>query len=151
MDRLDALIALANLKLRIEILQRHPELIPNLETPMADPAPPVIKMPIQLAGLKSRLQRAKVLEAKAGDLGTRFDAALDGIDSAIAAGAAHAGQLEQYGNDLLSTINGMIDSGSNGGPALDEEPAAVPTLPSSSDGAVPTVGPNGGPRFPNQS
>lgn len=120
---------------------------------MAD-VTPAIKMPIQLAGLKSRLQRAKLLETKAGDLGTRFDAALDGIDTAIAAGAAHAGQLEQYGNDLMSTINGMIDSGSNGAPALDdaaEEPTA-PEVPLQPAADAPSIaGPNGGPRFPGQS
>lgn len=143
MDHLDALIALANLKLRIEILQRCPELIPM---PIA---PPVIKMPIQLAGLKSRLQRAKVLEAKAGDLGARMDAALDGIDTAIAAGAAHAGQLEQYGNDLLSTITGMIDSGSNGAPADEEDTMGPIDTPEAN--ALSIAGPNGGPRFPGQT
>ncbi|XUM19764.1 hypothetical protein ACRAVF_19045 [Bradyrhizobium oligotrophicum S58] len=144
MDRIDALIALANLKLRIEILQRNPSLLDSLqETAMAN-VPPAIKMPIQLAGLKSRLHRAKLLETKAGELGTRFDAALDGIDTAIAAGVAHAGQLEQYGNDLLSTINGMIDTGSNGAP----EDGANPTQAGE---PAPLPGPNGGPRFPNQA
>lgn len=114
---------------------------------MAD-VTPAIKMPIQLAGLKSRLQRAKLLETKAGDLGTRFDAALDGIDTAIAAGAAHAGQLEQYGNDLMSTINGMIDTGSNGAPPDEVEDVPTPAAAPATD-AAPT-GPNGGPRFPNQ-
>lgn len=135
------------LKLYLSKVPLKPRFV-RLEYPMVTTsppaAPPAIKMPIQLAGLKSRLQRAKLLEGKAGELGTRFDAALDGIDTAIAAGAQHAGQLEQYGNDLLSTINGMIDSGSNGAPA-DEEAPPVPISPPAPP--APPPGPNGGPRI----
>jgi hypothetical protein len=135
MDRLTAFVAVAHLKLRLEILQRHPEYLE-----MA-PTIPTIPAPIQLAGLKSRLQRAKLLEGRSAIAGGRFDAALDGIDTAIGAVEKHAGQLEQYGNDLLSTIAGMIEP-SNGGPPLEGTPAADPTPP-----PTPPLGPNGGPRI----
>lgn len=101
---------------------------------------PVIPAPIQLAGLKSRLVRAKSLEGRSLAAGTRFDAALDGIDSAIGAVEGHAGALEKYGKELLSTIEGMLD-GDNGGPPLEGAPE-VPTSP-------PAPGPNGGPRILN--
>lgn len=94
-----------------------------------------IKAPIELAGLKSRLVRAKGLEARAAVSGKRFDAALDGIDSAIGAVEKHAGQLEQYGQDLQSTIDGMT-AGTNGAP----EDTAAPEAP-------PLPGPAGGPRI----
>lgn len=151
MDRLDAFVALANLKLRIEVLQRNPSLIPNLkESDMA--SVPSLPAPIQLAGLKSRLQRAKGLEARAGAAGTRVDAALDIIETGVSALENHAPQLEKYGDDLMSTINGLLES-SNGGPPLDDVPA-IPTSPAAPVAAAETnsvPGPNGGPRFPNQS
>lgn len=128
MDRLTAFVVSSHLKLRLEILNRHPEYlqdVPDME----------IKAPIELAGLKSRLARAKALESRAATSGKRFDVALDGIDAAIGAVEKHAGQLEQYGSDLRATIDGMTD-GSNGAP--EEETAAEPN---------PTPGPGGGPRI----
>ncbi len=97
---------------------------------------PIIPAPIQLAGLKSRLQRAKGLELRAAAGGTRIDSALDVIENGVTALENHAPQLEQYGNDLMSTINGLLEPG-NGGPPL-EDPAAAP---------LPVPGPNGGPRI----
>lgn len=101
---------------------------------------PVIPAPIQLAGLKSRLTRAKALEGRAGAAGGRVDAALDVIETGVSALEQHAPKLEQYGNDLMSTIQGLLEP-SNGGPPEDgsEVPAVVtgPTI----------TGPNGGPRI----
>lgn len=137
MDRLTAFVAIAHLKLRLETLQRYPEILDSLMavTPIKLPAP------MHLAGLKSRLARAKGLEVRAGVAGVRVDSALDIIETGVAALEGHAPQLEQYGNDLMSTINSLLEP-SNGGPPLDgeEEPAADPT-------PAPPPGPNGGPRI----
>lgn len=130
MDRLDALIAVAHLKLRLETLQRHPE---YLEMATA----PVIPAPIQLAGLKSRLTRAAALEKRAAAGGTRIDAALDVIETGVSALEAHAPALEQYGSELLDTITRLTEP-SNGGPSME----------SAADAASPP-GPNGGPRIHN--
>lgn len=95
-----------------------------------------IKAPIELAGMRSRLVRAKALEGRCATSGKRFDAALDAIDESIGAVEKHAGQLEQYGSELKATIEGMV-AGSNGAP---EEVAAEPV-------ADPLPGPAGGPRI----
>lgn len=76
-----------------------------------------IKKPIELAGLKSRLLRAKRQETAIADLGRRYDKVQDGIDDAISAGKLHAGDLESYHAELKSTIEGMV--GSNGDPNED--------------------------------
>jgi hypothetical protein len=128
-DLLTAFVASSHLKLRLKILNRHPEYL-------QDASDMEIRAPIELAGLKSRLARAKALEGRAATSGKRFDAALDSIDAAIGAVEKHAGQLEQYGSELQSTIDGMT-AGSNGAP--EEIAAAV--------GPDPTPGPNGGPRI----
>jgi hypothetical protein len=99
MDRSTFYVALAHLKLRTEILARHPEYAMTT---------PVIPAPIQLAGLKSRLQRGKLLESRAGAAGGRVDAALDVIETGVSALEQHAPRLEQYGNDLMNTINGLL-------------------------------------------
>lgn len=135
MDYWTAFVAVAHLKLRLEHLQRHPEHL------MA--ATPTLPAPMEFAGLKSRLQRAKLLEGRAGVVGPRVDAALDIIETGVGVLETHAPELEKYGADLMSTINGML-APSNGAPALGEEAPAVP-LPSTS--AAP--GPNGGPRILN--
>lgn len=120
---------------------------------------PVIPAPMQLAGLKSRLQRAQNLEGRAGAAGARVDAALDTIETGVSALEKHAPRLEQYGNDLMSTINNLLEP-ANGGPPLDgieEDPSAavpvapVPTSPPAAPAPVadPVPGPNGGPRILN--
>jgi hypothetical protein len=147
MDRLDALIAVAHLKLRLETIQRHPEYL------MA--TTPTLPAPMEFAGLKSRLQRAKVLEARAGVVGPRVDAALDVIEAGVGVLETHAPELEKYGSDLMSTINGMLSTGSNGGPALDAPTAAPPSVaanPTLTPAAPEThLGPNGGPRILNSA
>ena len=91
--------------------------------------------PMELAGLKSRLHRAKSLEARAGAAGSRVDAALDVIETGVSTLEAHAPVLEKYGADLQGVIAGMSEP-SNGAP--DEEPELP--LPSAA---------SGGPRFHN--
>lgn len=112
MDHWTAFVAIANLKLRLEMLQRHPELL-NME----------IRRPMELAGLKSRLQRAKTQEARIAGIGKRYDTVMDKIDELSDAADGNVGSLEQYEGDLRSTVMGMI-AGDNGAPPLDE-PTAV--------------------------
>lgn len=107
MDRLEALVAIAHLRLRLVMIERNPQLLEG--TTMQ------IKRPIELAGLKGRLVRARQTEASIAVTGEGFDAALDGIDEAHAAARAHVGELERLGADLRQTIEGMTGA-SNGGP-----------------------------------
>lgn len=151
MDRWTAFVAIAHLKLRLEVLQRHPELL-EMAT---GPSVPTLPAPMEFAGLKSRLQRAKGLETRAGVVGPRVDAALDVIETGVGVLETHAPELEKYGQDLMSTINGML-APSNGGPALEEPaavpvPAANPTPQVAAAPAAPHLGPNGGPRILNST
>ena len=116
MDRWTAFVAIAHLKLRLEILQRHPELLREINVE--------IRRPIELAGLKSRLQRAKKQEADIAVLGKRYDSVMDNIDELTGAGVDHVGSLESYAADLKSTIEGMV-AGDNGGPPLEEQPVVT--------------------------
>lgn len=134
MDALTAFVTIAHLKLRLEILARHPEYI------MA--TTPTLPAPMEFAGLKSRLQRAKNLEKRSAVAGPRLDAALDVIEQGVGIIETHAPELEKYGSDLMSTINGMLEP-TNGGPPLD---ATVPPTPPPT---APALGPNGGPRILN--
>lgn len=107
MDRLEALVAIAQLRLRLVMIERNPLLLEDWTMQ--------IKRPIELAGLKSRLTRARLTEASIAVTGERYDAALDAIDEAHAATRSHVGELERLGEDLRKTIEGMTE-GSNGGP-----------------------------------
>jgi len=107
MDRLTALVAIAHLRLRLEIIERHPELLEQDMTLK-------IKKPIELAGLKSRMIRAEGQERAIVGLGKRYDDVQDGIDELIGAHAEHVGELEHYEGELRRKIEGMV--GSNGDP-----------------------------------
>jgi hypothetical protein len=74
-----------------------------------------IKRPMELAGLTSRLKRARATDRAIADTGKRYDKVLDQIDDLHGVSKAHVGQLETYAGELKSTIQGMIGS-SNGGP-----------------------------------
>lgn len=78
-----------------------------------------IKRPMELAGLKSRLQRALRTEAAIEDTGKRYDRVLNDIDELHASTKSHVGQLELYKSDLAGTISRMT-GGSNGGDPLSE-------------------------------
>lgn len=113
MDRLDALIAIAQLRLRLTILEKHPHLLEGIdEMEIKDME---IKRPMALAGLKSRLQRAKSTEVAIEVTGKRYDAVLDKIDALHGVSKNNVGQLELYSDELKGTIEGMI-GGSNGDP-----------------------------------
>lgn len=106
MDRLEALVAIAHLRLRLAMIERNPLL---LENDMQ------IKRPIELAGLKGRLTRARQTEASIAVTGERYDAALDAIDEAHQAAKSHVGELEHYGRELRDMVESMT-GGANGGP-----------------------------------
>jgi hypothetical protein len=74
-----------------------------------------IKRPMELAGLRSRLQRAQATETAIAVTGKRYDAVLDQIDVLHGVSKANVGQLETYAGDLKSTIERMT-GGSNGAP-----------------------------------
>lgn len=82
-----------------------------------------IRRPMELAGLKSRLQRAKTQEANIASIGKRYDTVMDKIDELSGAASGNVGALEQYEADLRSTVMGMI-AGDNGAPPLQDTPAA---------------------------
>lgn len=126
---------------------------------MATTPTPTLPAPMEFAGLKSRLQRAKGLEKRAGVVGPRVDAALDIIETGVGVLETHAPELEKYGADLMSTITGML-APSNGAPDDPEPTPVAPTVAPIMEAApaapVPTpapvaapVGPNGGPRIHN--
>lgn len=131
----EALILLSHMKVRLERLTRNPELIHQ----MALPAAPKLPAPMEFAGLKSLLLRAKGLEARSGTVRPRVDAALNVIEQGVGILEGHAPELEKYGADLMSTINGMLEP-TNGGPPLEGE--APPEAPTAEK-----LGPNGGPRI----
>lgn len=80
-----------------------------------------IQRPMELAGLKSRLARAKKQEASIAEVGKRYDAVMDRIDELTGAGVDHVGSMEQYESELRDTIEGMV-AGGNGGPPLEDAP-----------------------------
>lgn len=131
MDYWTAFVAKAHLQLRLQRLT--PEMIEMATTP-------VLPAPMEFAGLKSRLARARGLEQRAAVAGPRLDAALDIIETGVGVLETHAPELEKYGADLMNTITGML-APSNGGPELE---AANPTQPAPE---APKTGPNGGPRI----
>jgi hypothetical protein len=108
MDRLTALVAIAHLKLRLERLERNPQWLEAIDME--------IKRPMELAGLKSRLARAKKQEGDIALTGQRFDKVLDAIDDLHGVSKNHVGQLEVYQAELKLTIEGMVGSGDNGAP-----------------------------------
>jgi hypothetical protein len=109
MDRLEALIAIAQLRLRLAVLERNPDLLKGLNA-----MPIEIKRPIELAGLKGRLLRAQKSEQAIAITGARYDKVLDEIDELHGAHKGHVGHLEGYAADLKTTIERMV--GSNGDP-----------------------------------
>lgn len=138
MDQLTAFVELAYIKLRLELIDIALSKVPRMPAPTA----PKLPAPMEFAGLKSRLQRAKALEKRAGVAGPAMDTALDIIERGVTTLETHVPELQKYGKDLMDTINGMLE-GSNGGPPLDDT-TANPTPPPE---APPVPGPNGGPRI----
>jgi hypothetical protein len=120
-DRLTALVAIAHLKLRLEMIQRNPELLEDLD--MID-----IKRPIELAGMAARLKRAERLERDIAVTGKRYDDVLDAIDEKHVALKGHVGSLETTATQLDQVI-GLMVAGSNGAPNDGEESPTDSTKP----------------------
>lgn len=115
MDRLTAFVAIAQLRLRLDIVQRHPHLLEKIEM---DKRPPLlIPRPVELAGMRSRLLRAQQQQKDIAVIGKDYDA-VDGIDEAKGALKGHVGDLKMYESSVRSTIESMVDR-SNGGDPLD--------------------------------
>lgn len=112
MDALTLFVSVAHLKVRLDLLQILIRKNPNR---LGEYMAMDIKRPIELAGMKARLARAKAAEDKLSGVGKRYDTVLDKIDEATGVIEGHAGQLEQYEGDLRKTIEGMV-AGSNGAP-----------------------------------
>ncbi|WP_050629342.1 hypothetical protein [Bradyrhizobium viridifuturi] len=108
MDRVTALVAIAHLKLRLELLERHPQILEGID--MID-----IKRPIELAGMRSRLARAKKLEEGIAFTGKRYDQVMDAIDEQHTALQGHVGQLENESAQLGQVLRSMV-AGDNGAP-----------------------------------
>lgn len=108
MDRITALVAIAHLRLRLNIIEKYPHLLDGISDME-------IKRPMELSGLKSRLARAKQTEKDIAVTGKRYDSVLDTIDELHGVSKNNVGQLEQYASELKSTIEGMV-AGSNGDP-----------------------------------
>lgn len=117
-----ALIAVAHRRLALRRILMAIEKTPNLlDGFMANEIkrPLKIRMPIELAGLKTRMLRAEGQEKAIAKLGEGYDEVQGGIDELIGAHAEHLGDLRHYEGDLRRKIEGMI--GSNGGDPLDGE------------------------------
>lgn len=112
MDRLTAFVAISHLKLRLQYLSQHPELLEGI----MDKRPPLtIPRPVELAGMRSRVMRAQQQQKSLAKTGEEYDAVMDGIDEAHAAITGHVGDLTGVMSQLRSTIEGMVEK-SNGGP-----------------------------------
>jgi hypothetical protein len=120
-DRLTALVAIAHLKLRLELIQRNPEILEDLD--MID-----IKRPIELAGMAARLKRAEKMERDIAVTGKRYDDVLDAIDEKHVALKGHVGSLETTATQLDQVI-GLMVAGSNGAPNAGEESPSDSTKP----------------------
>ena len=75
-----------------------------------------LKRPLELAGLKARLERARMLETKIGETGKRYDSVLNAIEEKHGQAEAHVGYLEHYDVELGDMIRRMIGEGSNNPP-----------------------------------
>lgn len=123
MDRLTAFVAIAHLKLRLETLQRHPELIemaiPNFQG---------------LAGAMDKLEF--MLESEAtklhGDISSLGDRGL----AAIGKGREKIDVVRQRIAEVETFVGRM--EGTNGGPLASSAPPSEPAV---------APGPNGGPRI----
>jgi hypothetical protein len=113
MDLLTEFVAVAHLKLRLELYCKYPVLFREVAG-MANQKL-YIPQPIELAGMRSRLLRAKKQEKDIAATGMDYDRVQDGIDEAHDALKGHVGDLKSYEGDLRRTILGMLER-SNGNP-----------------------------------
>jgi hypothetical protein len=110
---LEQLVATARRRLRLRrilvAIERNPQLLEIIEMAID------IRRPMELAGLKSRMERAKRQEAAIEVTGMRYDQVQDRIDELHDAARGHVGSLEMQEHDLRRQIESMV-GGSNGAP-----------------------------------
>jgi hypothetical protein len=108
----DHLIAVAHRRLQLRrflvAVERNPFILEDVD--MID-----IKRPIELAGMRARLARAKKLEGDIAVTGKRYDTVLGAIEDQHAAPQGHVGQLENQKSQLDQVLGTMV-AGSNGDP-----------------------------------
>jgi hypothetical protein len=66
-----------------------------------------LQMPLELAGLKRRLERARAAESSIGVLGSCYDRVLDAIEEKRDQAARHVEHLEHYDGELGKLIESM--------------------------------------------
>lgn len=130
MDYLERMVAIAHARLRLRrfLLRRDAVMADEKKPPLK------IRMPIELAGLKSRMMRADGQEKAIAVLGKRYDRVQDGIDELVGAHNEHAGALELYEHQLRKKIESMV--GSNGDPnddGLDGQKSDIGQIITSTD------------------
>jgi hypothetical protein len=140
MDALETLIALAHLRVRLALIERNPQILKELRDMANDKLQPLqIRKPMELAGLKSRLARAKKQQTDIETTGQRYDAVMDEIDMLHDASKMHVGDLEMYKGELRRTVEGMV-AGSNGGDPLDGQDGQSSDSTEADHGDAPPVG-----------
>lgn len=119
MDRLTALVAISHAKLRLQYLERHPEILEGLTM-----TPKLAGLPTALATLRHSL------ETQAGQLTDRANAVNDRIAKAMTKANAQMAATEQAATDIEEFANSL--EGNNGGPSLVDSStssAATPPAP----------------------
>jgi hypothetical protein len=114
LDHLTAFVCVAHLKLRLDLYCKYPKLFH--EVMRMDKRPPLyIPRPVELAGMRSRLQRSQQQARAIADTGKVYDEVMDGIDEAHKAIQGHVFDLRGIEGALRSQISGMLER-SNGSP-----------------------------------
>jgi hypothetical protein len=146
-------VRIAHLKLRVHYLARHPEI---LEYVMAEKRPPLrIPMPVELAGMRSRLLRSQQQEKDVGQTGKDYDEVMDRIDELNDAHKQHVLGLQGVESNLRSTIMRMTErpnsdpsdgesDGRQSSSDQGEQEDATDTKPDATgEGTAPPPAPNG--------
>jgi hypothetical protein len=105
-----------------ELLTLHLDLaVKRYKDPDMDKRVPLkIPMPVELAGMRSRLQRAQQQEKDIAKTGAEYDLVMDAIDELHQAHKDHVTGLAAVESNLRATISRMMEP-SNGAPSLDGE------------------------------
>jgi len=136
---IDALVAIAHERLRLRRYlvgqeRNQQRVIRGLRAMVEQTRRPSLKipMPIELAGLKSRITRADNQQKVIARIGERYDGVLDKIDELTGAHLEHVGSLEHYEGDLRRRVESMI--GDNAAPSEGDGQAGLTGRQSPGDG-----------------
>jgi hypothetical protein len=125
-DWATALVATANLQLRIETIRRHPELLKD------------INMTPTFKGLGSALVKLKHdLDLQAGPLMADIESLASDSPALLKQAAAEVAKTKQAVADIKDFVAGLV--GSNGGDPLDD--SSAPSAPTPSAPTPPAVPP----------